>query len=95
MEKTMSEISEEESLIKFPCTFPIKVAGVNVPEFYTAVCAIAKKYDVSFSEDGIKSKQSKTGKYRSLTIDLYVTERSTLDSVYQALTDCELVKWAL
>jgi len=95
MEKTMSEISEEESLIKFPCTFPIKVAGVNVPEFYTSVCAIAKKYDASFCDERIKSKQSKTGKYRSLTIELYVTKRATLDFVYQELTDCELVKWAL
>lgn len=93
----MSEISEEESLIQFPCTFPIKVVGVNVPEFYTSICAIAKKHDPSFSasEERIKSKESKTGKYRSFTISLYVTERATLDGVYQALTDCELVKWAL
>jgi len=91
----MSEINAEVSLIEFPCTFSIKVVGVNVPEFYTSICAIAKKHDASFSEERMKSKQSKTGKYRSLTINLYVTERATLDSVYQALTDCELVKWAL
>jgi putative lipoic acid-binding regulatory protein len=91
----MTEISEEESFITFPCTFPIKVVGVNLPEFYTKVCAIAKKYDASFNEDNIGSKQSKTGKYRSLTIQLYVTKRPTLDAVYQELTECELVQWAL
>ena len=91
----MADISEHESLIQFPCTFPIKIVGVNVPEFYTAICAIAQKYDPSFSEAKIKSRHSKTGKYRSLAISLYITERSTLDAIYAALTDCEQVKWAL
>jgi len=91
----MSESSEKESLIKFPCTFPIKIVGVNVPEFYNTVCAIAKKHDQSFCEERVKSRLSKTGKYRSLTINVYVTQRPTLDAVYQGLTDCELVKWAL
>lgn len=85
----------EESLIEFPCSFPIKVVGTNLPEFYKRVCDIAKKHDPEFSEDSITSRQSKTAKYLSLTITVYATEKPTLDAVYQELTDCELVQWAL
>ena len=95
MKKKLPEISEEESFIEFPCTFPIKVVGSNLPEFREKVCAIAKKHDPSFSEEQLKSRCSKAAKYLSLTISVYVTKRSTLDKIYQELTDCELVQWAL
>lgn len=91
----MSETPEEESLIEFPCSFPIKVVGTNLPEFYEKVCSIAEKHDSSFSKDTIKSRHSKTAKYLSLTITIYATEKPVLDSVYQELTACELVQWAL
>lgn len=91
----MPEITEEESFIEFPCSFPIKVVGTNCPELQQSVCRIAKKHDDTFSEANIKSRESKTGKYRSLTISVYATERSTLDAIYKGLTDCEHVKWAL
>ena len=91
----MTESSQEESLIEFPCSFPIKVVGTNLPEFQEKVCAIAKKHDPSFSEEAIKSRCSKTAKYLSLTITIYATDKPILDAVYQELTDCELVQWAL
>ncbi len=91
----MTEITEEESFIEFPCTFPIKVVGTNLPEFRAVVCKIAKKHDASFAEDKMTSRLSKTAKYLSLTLPVYVTERPTLDAIYQELTDCELVQWAL
>ncbi len=95
MKKNMPEISEENSFIEFPCTFPIKVVGSNLPEFREKVCTIAKKYDPSFSERQLKSRCSKAAKYLSLTISVYVNDRSTLDKIYQELTDCELVQWTL
>lgn len=91
----MPEITAEESLIEFPCSFPIKVVGINCPEFHEDVCNIAKKYDTSFSEKCITSRKSSAGKYRSLTIMIYATERPTLDAVYKELTHCKHVKWAL
>ena len=91
----MPEITAEESFIEFPCSFPIKVVGTNCPEFHEDICKIAKEHDSSFSEKSIISRQSSAGKYLSLTIKIYATERPTLDAVYKALTDCKHVKWAL
>ena len=86
---------EEESLIEFPCDFPIKVMGPALPEFHTNVIKIAKKHDPDFLEEDIKQKNSKTGKYVSLTLTIHAKDKKQLDAIYQDLTDNELVLWAL
>ena len=87
--------SEEESLIDFPCDFPVKVMGASVPEFHHCIDAIAKKHDPDFLPDETKQKNSKTGKYVSLTLNIHAKDKKQLDSLYQELTDSELVVWAL
>jgi len=86
---------EEESLIEFPCDFPVKVMGVAVPEFHSCIEVIAKKHDSEFSSEDTKQKNSKTGKYVSLTLNIHAKNKKQLDGLYQELTDSELVVWAL
>ena len=89
------ELSEEESLIDFPCEFPVKVMGAAIPEFHTCIDLIAKKSDPEFNSEETKRKISKTGKYVSLTLNIHAKNKAQLDSLYQDLTDNELVLWAL
>jgi len=93
----MSEKSEskEESLIEFPCEFPVKVMGAAIPEFHECVEKIAKKHDPEFETEETKLNNSKTGKYVSLTLNIHAKDKDQLDAIYQALTDHELVLWAL
>ena len=86
---------EEESLIEFPCEFPIKVMGAAIPEFHTVIETIAKKHDPKFAPNETKQKNSKTGKYVSLTLNIHAKDKAQLDAIYQDLTDNELVLWAL
>ena len=86
---------EEESLIDFPCDFPVKVMGAAIPEFHTCITQIAKRHDSDFISDEIKQKNSKTGKYVSLTLNIHAKDKAQLDRLYQELTDHELVLWAL
>lgn len=86
---------EEESLIDFPCDFPVKVMGAAIPEFHACIEAIAKKHDPSFLQDETKQNTSKTGKYISLTLNIHAKNKAQLDGLYQDLTDHELVLWAL
>ena len=95
MKQTVPEISKEESLIEFPCDFPVKVMGSAIPEFHRRILEIATKHDSHFNPDKIKQRDSKTGKYTSLTLNIHAKNKSQLDALYQELTDCELVLWAL
>ena len=86
---------QEESLIDFPCDFPVKVMGSSIPEFHACIHKIAKKHDPEYSEDDTKQNVSKTGKYVSLTLNIHAKDKAQLDKIYQEFTDHELVLWAL
>ena len=87
--------TEEESLIDFPCDFPVKVMGAAIPEFHSCVEVIAKRHDPEFVNDDTKQNVSKTGKYVSLTLNIHAKDKAQLDAIYQDLTNHELVLWAL
>jgi len=42
---TPPTIPPEESLIQYPCDFPIKVMGPQAPGFAEAVVAVARQFD--------------------------------------------------
>jgi len=92
---TNSELPKEESLIEFPCEFPVKVMGAAIPEFHTKIKTIAKKHDPEYIPEETKQNTSKTGKYVSLTLNIHAKNKPQLDDLYQELTDNELVLWAL
>ena len=87
--------TEEESLIEFPCEFPVKVMGASIPEFHTAIEKIALLHDPDFDPSKTTQNISKTGKYVSLTIKINAKEKPQLDAIYKDLTENELVLWAL
>ena len=86
---------QEESLIDFPCDFPVKVMGASIPEFHTVIATIAEKHDTEYNDEETKRKVSKTGKYVSLTLNIHAKDKPQLDALYLDLTNHELVLWAL
>ncbi len=92
---TDNKAKQEESLIEYPCEFPIKVMGLDDPDFYVCVNKIAEKHDPEFSPDETKEKKSSNGKYTSLTLNIHAKDKAQLDNIYQDLTDHDLVKWVL
>jgi len=87
--------SEEESLIEFPCEFPVKVMGPSTPEFHSVIEKIALANDSDFDSKKTTQNISKTGKYVSLTLTINAKDKPQLDAIYKDLTDNELVLWAL
>lgn len=86
---------EEESLIEFPCEFPIKVMGPAIPEFYAVIEKIAVAHDTNFDSKKTTQNTSKTGKYVSLTLTINAKDKPQLDAIYKEFTENELVLWAL
>ena len=87
--------AEQESLIQYPCAFPIKVMGEKVDSFVHAITEVAKAHDPHFDASSIELRNSSGGKYLGLTITVTATSRQQLDDLYRALTSHPLVKVVL
>lgn len=76
----------EESLIEFPCDFPIKIMGKAEQDFSRIVFAIVKCHAPDFDETTVELRTSKGGNYLSLTCTIRATSREQLDALYRALS---------
>ena len=86
---------ESESLIKYPCLFPIKVMGNKVEGLVQAITVIAKEFDPAFDASTIELRESKGGNYLGVTIHIMATSRVQLDEVYRTLSTHLMVKVVL
>lgn len=89
------EIPPEQSLIVYPCHFPIKVMGANVEGFLLAMAHVVRAFDPDFDEVTIEQRPSKAGNYVGLTLSVHVTSREQLDELYRTLTTHPMVKIVL
>ncbi|WP_101048790.1 HP0495 family protein [Macromonas nakdongensis] len=91
----MKHIPPEQSLIEYPCDFPIKVMGVHVEGFAAAIAHVATQFDPAFDAGTIEHRPSKSGNYLGLTVTVRVTSREQLDELYRTLTTHPMVKVVL
>lgn len=87
--------SPTESLIEYPCLFPIKVMGERVDGLVHAITMVAKALDPAFDASTIELRESKGGKYLGVTIHINATSRAQLDEVYRTLSTHPMVKVVL
>ncbi len=85
----------EESLLEFPCEFPLKVMGANTAEFEAAIVMISRQHIPDLGEAAIQSRPSKAGNYVSITITFTATSRPQIDNLYRALNAHPDVKFVL
>lgn len=78
-------ISPEESLIEYPCEFPIKVMGRAHSDFAQILTEVVLQFDPQFDPATVEMRPSSSGNYMGLTFRINATSRDQLDSLYQAL----------
>ncbi len=84
------------SLLKFPCSFTIKIMGSNTPDLISEVAAIIASRSNNFNpEADIVTKQSTKGNYMSISATITAQSQIQLDDIYQALNKHTLVKVTL
>ena len=89
------EIIKRDTLLEFPCEFPIKAMGRNEASFQTLVENIILNHAEIYANKPVTTNASSTGKYLSVTVTVEAQSKYQLDSIYQDLTDCEQVLVAL
>ena len=87
--------TSSETLIEFPCIFPIKVMGEVHDEFTSTVIKIIKQKNKDFDSSTIEMKGSSEGRYISLTCFVYVTSKPELDDIYRSLSTHPMIKVVL
>ena len=85
----------DESLIQYPCAFPIKVMGAHVAGFEEAVIDVARRFDAAFDAASLERRPSREGRYLGLTLTITATSRAQLDDLYRALSSHPMVKVVL
>jgi putative lipoic acid-binding regulatory protein len=91
----MPDIPPEQSLIQYPCRFPIKVMGHKADGFIEAIAVIARQFDPAFDSAAIEQRPSSGGRYLGLTITITATSRDQLDELYRTLSTHPMVKVVL
>lgn len=87
--------SDQESLIDYPCLFPIKVMGHKTDGLVQVLVAIARAHDPGFDDSTVELRESKGGNYLGVTLTVTATSRQQLDQLYTALSQHPMVKVVL
>ncbi|MBI5329846.1 MAG: DUF493 domain-containing protein [Betaproteobacteria bacterium] len=75
-----------ESLLVFPCAFPIKVMGVNSDVFTQEIVEIVRIHAPDFAAESVQMRASAGGNYLAVTCTIRADSRSQLDDLYRALS---------
>jgi len=86
---------ETESLIEYPCDFPLKVLGRTQAGFAQTVLGIVRSHAPDFDGSTMEMKTSKQGKYLSVTCVIRARSRRQLDDLYRELCDHPMVVMVL
>jgi putative lipoic acid-binding regulatory protein len=84
-----------ETLLEFPCVFPLKVIGRNVAEFEGEVLAIIQKHVPEAQRENVTRRPSAGNKYLALTVTFVADNQRQLDELYFELNRHELVLMTL
>ncbi len=86
---------EEDTIMSFPCQFPIKAMGIADDGFEVLVISLIRKHVPNILEGSVKRRLSQGGKYVSITVTVEAESRAQLDNIYLELTGHEKVLTAL
>ena len=85
----------EDTLLEFPCDFPIKIMGAATDEYRSLVIGIVTRHFGNLDPARIEERSSGGGKYLGLTVTVRAESKAQLDAVYRELTSCRQVLVAL
>lgn len=88
-------MAEQQSLIQFPCLFPIKIMGDTRDDFTSTMIDVIQPLCPEFDSSRIEMRASTGGKYISITCYVQVDSQHQLDDIYRALSAHPFVKVVL
>lgn len=84
-----------ETLLEFPCDFPLKIMGATTEGFAQAIVEVVIQHAPDFDAATVEMRSSSAGRYLSLTCTVRAVSQLQLDSLYRELTAHPMVKVVL
>ena len=84
-----------DTLLEFPCAFPVKIMGQMRDDFAQTMLDIVLRHAPDFDAATVEMRASSGGKYLSLTCTIRATSKAQLDALYRELSGHPLVSMAL
>ena len=84
-----------QTLIEYPCDFPIKVMGARVDGFAQAVIEVVLRHAPDFEPAGAEMRPSSNGNYLAVTCTFRALSQAQVDAMYRELTAHPMVKVVL
>lgn len=85
----------DETLIEFPCDFPIKIMGARTDDFAQTMVEIVCRHAPGFAAETVEMRTSSSGNYLSVTCVVRAESKAQLDGLYRELSSHPLVKVVL
>jgi putative lipoic acid-binding regulatory protein len=85
----------DETLLEFPCDFPIKIMGRESAEFRALARELVEKHTGPLADDAIVSSLSKNGAFVSVTVTVVAQSQQQLDDIYREVTSNDEILMAL
>ena len=84
-----------QSLLEFPCDFPIKIMGARVDGFAQAVIEVVQLHAPDYDPAGVEMRPSSKGNYLAVTCTFRALSQAQVDALYRELTSHPMVKVVL
>ena len=88
-------MSNEDTLLTFPCEFPIKIMGRSSDTLKEEIVAIVRNHAPDLDDDAIHTRASGKGNYLAITVTITATSKQQLDNIYLELNAHEAVVMTL
>jgi len=91
----MNDQDTSETLLEFPCAFPIKIMGRMEDAFAATMVEVVLRHAPDFDAASVAMKASSGNKYLSLTCTINAVSKQQLDDLYREISAHPLVVMAL
>ena len=82
----MNKTDNQDTLLEFPCDYPVKAFGNNAPGFPAHVRTVVEKIVGPVDGDRVLGRPSKGNRYLAVTVHFEATSKAQVDAVYLALS---------
>ena len=85
----------DDTLLEFPCDFPLKVMGRKADDFAALVVGLVENHSGPSPELRVSERLSRDGNFIALTIVVRAHSKAQLDAIYTELSAHERVLMVL
>ncbi len=87
--------SGTDTLLEFPCEFPLKIMGHATEDFDALVVEIVRRHVENLPEGAVSTRASRAGRYLSVTVTIEARSKAQLDALYRELSAHERILMVL